>query len=48
MNEDHPTAAATRGSEPDTRLAWGKAIGIAFAACALFWLILWAAWVELP
>jgi hypothetical protein len=34
--------------EPDTRLAWWRAIAIAFAACSLFWLILWAAWVELP
>jgi hypothetical protein len=48
MNDEHPTFAAMRGAEPDTRLVCGKAIGLAFAACVLFWLILWAAWVELP
>jgi hypothetical protein len=48
MTDDHPTFAAMRGPEPDTRLAWRKAIGLAFAACVIFWLILWAALVELP
>jgi hypothetical protein len=48
MNDNHPTFAAMRGQEPDTRVALWKAIAIIIAACALFWLILWAAWVELP